>query len=160
MIWNYFPNNQTCNVITPSATQHMQPTPCDGGLGYQPPPNQPQQQMPCWYNNSAWVEEFGSVCSRDNCTCDVISKGAVGKELLAQTMGGGSSFSPKCMEAVEQKCGRLKANQKACSLCVELSAKPLMASHTCSQQGLGMASESPATISPTIPPAPRTSLLA
>ena len=140
MIWNYFPNNQTCHLITP--TQHMQPTPCSGGFGYLPPPNQPQPQQQCWYNNSAWVQEFASVCSRDNCTCDVISKAAVGKEYLAQTMGGGSSFSPKCMEAVEQKCGRLKANQKACSLCVELSAKPLMASHTCSQQGLGMASES------------------
>ena len=138
-IWNHYPNN-TCTILDARTMgQNNQPIPCDGMLGYMPSQN--QSQTNCWYDNPQWVTDFGDECSRQNCTCEVISKKAVGREFLAETMGGGGSFSPKCMAAIDDKCGIFKNKNEthACEVCVEVAAQKLMHEHTCTPQALGMA---------------------
>lgn len=140
-IWNHYSNN-TCAILDARQMgSNNRPVPCaDGQLGYIPAPN--QTSSVCWYNNPQnpqWVEEFGADCSRDNCTCDAVSKRAVGREFLAETMGMGGSA--KCTSAIFAKCGAFqgKNDTKACEVCVEVASQALMRDHTCTQQGLGIA---------------------
>ena len=109
---------------------------CEAGHGH----SSHSRPAPCWYTNPAWASEFDGVCDKGNCTCEVITSQAVGRELIATTMGGagggGAPVSPKCMAAATASCGSKKGKQQLCELCFQFHAKQWVADGDCTEKEL------------------------